>query len=175
MSLTVYSIDPGTETGIAVYDVLALRYLEIRTTTISAAMFDLRDRVAAAAAPDLVLFEDSRKMRRTRDRTSDPRRAGYGSIKRDCVIWEECLEALAIPYVASAPMHGLLKLSAETFAATTGWTGRTSNHARDAAMRAWTLNPPMVRAMIQEWRTRHLATLHAPKRKRAPLANRRAP
>ncbi len=39
-----------------------------------------------------------------------------------------------IKYVAQPPRAGATKWTADTFRRITGYTGRTSNHARDAAL-----------------------------------------
>jgi hypothetical protein len=62
---------------------------------------------------------------------------GAGSVKRDCGIWAELLGTLKIPYKAVSPQSKGRKLDAAQFAKLTGWTGRTNEHARDAAMLVW--------------------------------------
>ena len=62
---------------------------------------------------------------------------GAGSIKRDCEIWEEFAALYGIPIQFIPPRKGLTKWDAETFNKMTGWKGRTSNHARDAALLVW--------------------------------------
>ena len=59
---------------------------------------------------------------------------GAGSVKRDSAIWREFCSFWGIPYVAVAPRAGMTKWDAKYFAKVTGWTGRTSEHARDAAL-----------------------------------------
>ena len=59
---------------------------------------------------------------------------GAGSVKRDCQIWEDFLRAHGIKYEMVAPHQGATKWTADTFARITGYTGRTSNHGRDAAV-----------------------------------------
>lgn len=173
--MIVVSLDPGTQTGWAVWHVLERRFVEIRTMTITGAMLHLRDDfVGQDRTPDLVLFEDSRKMFRRRDHTSRARLKGAGSIGRDCAIWQEYLDGLGIPYSATAPQIGNTKLSAATFASITGWTGRTSEHARDAAMRAFNLNAAMVRAEAAAWRSRWLEARTRPNQRLQDAARGRA-
>ena len=59
---------------------------------------------------------------------------GAGSVRRDCEIWEEFCNHYKIPFDAVPPRKGLTKWDADTFAKVTGYKGRTSNHARDAAL-----------------------------------------
>lgn len=59
---------------------------------------------------------------------------GVGSVKRDCKIWEEFCEHHGFEYELVAPKHNKTKLDAESFKKLTGWTDRTNEHGRDAAM-----------------------------------------
>lgn len=59
---------------------------------------------------------------------------GAGSIKRDCKIWEDFLRDKGIPFKLIAPKNNTTKLSAPAFKSITGYTGRTCEHSRDAAM-----------------------------------------
>jgi hypothetical protein len=152
----VWSVDPGTNTGLAVWNCLRRDFDSIRTTSLVRALFELRDLVSDGKAPDLLLFEDARKMRIGGGRTFGKmnRLQGVGSVKRDSSLWQEACEMLAVPWCASPPIIGATKMKAEPFRQLTGWQGKTSEHARDAAVRAMNLNTTMVRAMIQEWRQR---------------------
>jgi hypothetical protein len=157
--MLVWSIDPGADTGLAVWNVLRRDFDSIRTTSALQAIFELRDLSAAGRAPALVLFEDARKMRIGGGRTFGQRARlqGVGSVKRDSKLWEEACELLGVPWCASPPIIGATKMKAEPFRQLTGWQGKTSSHARDAAIRAMNLNSAMVGAMIQEWRQRQVA------------------
>ena len=128
-------IDPGTHTGVAIWDTKERRFLSLETLPIHQALIKVmmwRDRVGH----DLqVVFEDARQ--RTwfgRDRNTNAKLQGAGSIKRDCSIWEDFCRDYEIPYYAVPPMKGGTKLSESYFKTISGWKGRTSNHARDAAM-----------------------------------------
>jgi hypothetical protein len=59
---------------------------------------------------------------------------GAGSVKRDCAIWEDFCRDLGIDYIPVPPQAGLTKWPADYFNKVTGWKGRTSDHARDAAL-----------------------------------------
>jgi hypothetical protein len=86
---------------------------------------------------ELVVFEDAR-LRKWYGKADRERLQGAGSIKRDCTIWSEFLADLAgVRVLAVPPQAGATKWSAERFAKVTGWTSRTSEHARDAAMLLW--------------------------------------
>ena len=128
-------IDPGTHTGMAVWDTKERRFLSLETLPIHQALIKVmmwRDRIGH----DLqVVFEDARQ--RTwfgRDKNTNAKLQGAGSIKRDCSIWEDFCKDYQIPFLAVPPMKGGTKLSKAYFKTISGWKGRTSNHARDAAM-----------------------------------------
>lgn len=124
-------IDVGTHTGVAVWDKYEKRFVEVVTTTILKAMdivkkYEISDSIQ-------VCLEDARK--RTWFGNSGPERLqGAGSVKRDCVIWEEFLNDRKIPYMLIAPKNNSTKMSAESFKRITSYSGRTNEHTRDAAM-----------------------------------------
>ncbi|MBR6775189.1 MAG: hypothetical protein IKM23_05680 [Bacteroidales bacterium] len=124
-------IDAGTNTGVAVWDKSEKRFVEIQTTSILKAM----EIVKKYEKIDIVQvrLEDARKRKWFGD--SGPERLqGAGSVKRDCVIWEEFLNDRKIPYMLIAPKNNNTKLSSESFKKITGYSGRTNEHTRDAAM-----------------------------------------
>lgn len=128
-------IDPGTHTGVAVWDTNERRFLSLETLPIHQALIKVmmwRDRVGH----DLqVVFEDARQ--RTwfgKDKNTNAKLQGAGSIKRDCSIWEDFLTDYEIPFRAVPPQKGFTKWTEEYFKMVTGWKGKTSNHSRDAAV-----------------------------------------
>ena len=132
-------IDPGKHTGVAMYD--GVQLVEVATVPIHRALQMVASFVEVAQAngiPVRVVFEDARKRRwLPREKNVSEYRGrlmGAGSVERDCTIWEDFLKDLGVDYVAQAPRAGMTKLSVEAFARLSGWKGRTSNHARDAAM-----------------------------------------
>lgn len=129
-------IDPGVNTGLAVWDPQKRRFLEIRTLPIVRAL-ELCEEYRMSYALNMV-FEDARRRQwLPRERNLSEYRGklmGAGSVKRDCDIWEEYCTEHSIPFQAVPPRAGLTKWDADTFKKVTGWTGRTSNHARDAAL-----------------------------------------
>ena len=124
-------IDPGVNTGFAVWDSGRKKIVELTTCTIVTAM----DRVKEIAKdnPVTLVIEDARK-RTWYGCNSEAKKQGAGSVKRDCMVWEEFVTINDIPSQFLQPMRGGTKLSQEYFKFVTGWKGRTSNHARDAAM-----------------------------------------
>lgn len=129
-------IDPGTHTGVAVWDTREGKFLSLETLLIHRAMtFILK---WSLKAEDIgqeiqVVFEDARQ-RKWYGNESNAKRQGAGSVKRDCSIWEDFCRDYQIPFVAVPPMKGGTKVSESYFKTISGWKGRTSNHARDAAM-----------------------------------------
>jgi hypothetical protein len=129
----IIGIDTGTKTGVAVWHKTERRFLHVVTMPIHRAM-ELVLQYQVDHAEDLfVRFEDARLRKWLKDKSADAIQ-GAGSIKRDCTIWEDFLKDKGIHFASIAPRGGLTKLPPETFARMTGWTERTSNHARDAAM-----------------------------------------
>lgn len=133
-------IDPGVYTGLAIWDATQRNFRALHTCSIVTAMECIialwRDGEELQ-----IVFEDARKRQwLPREKNLSEYRGklmGAGSVKRDCDIWEDFCENYDIPYKALPPRKGLTKWDAETFKRVTGWTGRTSNHARDAALLVW--------------------------------------
>ena len=129
-------IDPGTHTGMAVWDSGEGRFLSLETLPIHRAMnsvlyWNMRERNDIQ-----VVFEDAR-LRKWYGRTeSEVRRKiqGAGSVKRDCAIWEDYLKDYGIPFLTVKPGRVATKVTPSWFKTLTGWEGRTSEHSRDAAM-----------------------------------------
>ena len=136
MSRLFIGIDPGVNTGFAIWDATSKRFLKVKTCSIVEAMADIKMLDHAQIVG--LYFEDAKQ------RQYLPREAsvseyrgklmGAGSVKRDSAIWREFCSFWGLPYVAVAPRKGMTKWDAKYFAKVTGWTGRTSEHARDAAI-----------------------------------------
>ena len=129
-------IDPGVNTGFAVWDAATSDFRVVCTYGIVEALHEALD--WAENWNTTLVVEDARKRQwLPREKNLSEYRGklmGAGSIKRDCEIWEEFAALYGIPIQFIPPRKGLTKWDAETFNKMTGWTGRTSNHARDAAM-----------------------------------------
>lgn len=134
-------IDPGTNTGLAIWDSTRKQFERVHTFGIVTAMVEIVEyvRYHGLDREDVeIVFEDARKRKwipREKNLSQFKGRAmGAGSVKRDCAIWEEFCEQYGFRCTAVPPRKGATKWTPETFAAVTGWKGRTSNHARDAAV-----------------------------------------
>lgn len=130
-------LDPGVNTGFAVWDRAKRRLTVVESLKLHEAMEHVR-LMHVGGSLHSVTFEDARKREWFGARMSpEMERAklqGVGSVKRDCAIWEDYLRALGVPYVAQAPGVGLTKWNADTFVRITKWAGRTNSHGRDAAL-----------------------------------------
>ena len=125
-------IDPGTHTGYAAWDMERNQLSAVSTLKIHKAMAFVLE-VHYSGLLHSVTFEDAR-LRRWLGNKGREALQGAGSIKRDCAIWADFLGDHGITYRAVAPQAGATKWGAEQFAKAFGWTGRTSEHARDAAL-----------------------------------------
>lgn len=123
-------IDPGTKTGVAVWDRSDKGFINIDTMTITKA-FDFVKSLKSSIL--VVRIEDARK-RTWFGNSGKERLKGAGSVERDCSIWEQFCKEQSINYELVHPKNNNTKLSADSFSALTKWTGRTSEHSRDAAM-----------------------------------------
>lgn len=144
-------IDPGDHTGIAVWDSVARAFRLVATLPLHRAMDTVKTWTVASeyelyrrGVPVHIVFEDARQ--RTwfeRERSASEYRGrlmGAGAAKRDAKIWEEYLSDKQAgvygrcTFEAHKPQKGGTKWPAEQFARVTGYEGRTSEHARDAAL-----------------------------------------
>lgn len=130
-------IDPGKNTGFAMWDTETQTFESVETLPIHAALISVLE-LANRTADVKVYFEDARKRKwLPKDATSSEYRGhlmGAGSVKRDSAIWQDALTDWGIPFEMVPPRAGTTKWNADTFARITGYKGRTSNHARDAAL-----------------------------------------
>ena len=130
-------IDPGKNTGLAIWDTADQEFIRVETVPIHKALFLVYD--MRLVRPSIrVYFEDARQRKwLPKDATSSEYRGhlmGAGSVKRDSVIWQDALTDWGIPFEMVPPRAGATKWDADTFRNVTGYKGRTSNHARDAAL-----------------------------------------
>lgn len=130
-------IDPGTHTGVAIWDNKQQEFVELATIPIHQALLKVKNYYNdnKGLSDICVVFEDARQ--RTwfgKDKNTNAKLQGAGSIKRDCSIWEDFLTDYEIPFRAVPPKKGCTKWTKEYFKMVTGWKGKTSNHSRDAAV-----------------------------------------
>ncbi|MBL4865283.1 MAG: hypothetical protein JKY67_02780 [Pseudomonadales bacterium] len=122
-------IDPGTNTGLAVWGQGEL--LLVKSGTAVEVESYILDRLKTHGVK--LRIEDARK-RTWFGKAGRERLKGVGSVNRDCSRWQEFLEHHEIEFSMIHPKNNRTKLSAFEFKRLTGWAGRTNDHARDAAM-----------------------------------------
>lgn len=137
MANILIGIDTGTHTGVAIWD-KPNKQLSLYTLPIHKAMILVRDMYNEHGTGLFVRFEDAR-LRTWFGNAGREQLQGAGSIKRDCTIWEDYLKDLGVRNEAVPPKKNCTKLSADQFKKITGYTNRTSEHSRDAAMLVYNL------------------------------------
>jgi hypothetical protein len=126
-------IDTGVNTGYAVWDSEAKEFIMLTTLSIHDAMFFVKDAYALYGGNLFVRVEDARK-RRWFGNIGKERLKGAGSVERDAKIWEDFLKDLKVDFEMVHPKNNRTKTSPELFKKITGYRGKCSQHARDAAM-----------------------------------------
>ncbi|MCL2289128.1 MAG: hypothetical protein FWC34_00255 [Bacteroidetes bacterium] len=125
-------VDPGINTGIAVWDCGKNKFVKIDSQTITycfeSLLFCISEGIKIA-----VIIEDARQRTWFGNKGREALQ-GAGSIKRDCKIWEDFLTENNIPFKMEKPKKNMTKINAEAFKKLTGYAERTNQHGRDAAM-----------------------------------------
>lgn len=125
-------IDPGTKTGVAVWDVQRQCFTTISSKKVYEAFEYIKSSFTDLS--ELVLRVENPNLRKWFGNSGREKLQGAGSIKRDFAIWKEFCEYHGIEMKEVAPKNIRTKVSSDYFKRLTGWEGRTSEHARDAAM-----------------------------------------
>ncbi|WP_180176725.1 hypothetical protein [Acinetobacter sp. YH01016] len=128
-------IDTGVHTGFAVaIDRGNGGELEqVESLSITQAMSQVNKCIQDWGIQNVSLYiEDARK--RTWFTGGREKSQGVGSVKRDAQIWEDWCKEQGIHFKMIHPAANATKMKAPEFKRKTGWTGRTNEHARDAAM-----------------------------------------
>jgi len=141
----VVGIDPGAETGVAVWSVEAQALLHVGSGHFFDVLALLASRVSLGGvaagsswAVGLVVVEDARRLPiyarrdglqgRRRDRVC----RDVGRVDRDVELWEVWLRSRGLPIRLAEPLRGG-KWDAATLEEVAGWTAPTNQHGRDAA------------------------------------------
>lgn len=133
-------IDPGEHTGVAVWDGQRGAFEQVASMPLHRALRFVQDtyKVWEPFTDVVVVVEDARQRRWfPKEKNMSEYRGrlmGAGAAKRDARIWEEFLEDERIPFEMHKPEAGRTKWAADYFARVTGWTARTNEHSRDAAL-----------------------------------------
>jgi len=125
-------VDPGVNTGLALWDIDAQALTEVSSTGIVDAMLRVRS-LSLTGSLHCVVFEDAR-LRTWFGTKGREALQGAGSVKRDCQVWVEWLTTLGCAYRGVSPKNKGAKLNAAQFERLTNWEGRTNEHGRDAAL-----------------------------------------
>ena len=125
-------IDPGTDTGVAVWDTREKRFLSLATMPIHRALALVYDYHLHNDTE--VVFEDARLRKWFGYGDTSAKAQGAGSVKRDCSIWEDFCKDFGIHYRLGNPGDCPTIVEKSYFEMISGWKGRTSEHSRDAAM-----------------------------------------
>lgn len=139
----IIGIDPGSNTGIAVWDAVENQFALIGTMQIHKAMAIVYEYYMHHENEGLFIrIEDARQATFSRNNQKDICKAqGAGSVKRDCSIWQDYLQDMGIEFQMTRPRKAITKMDAELFQKVTGWKDRTSSHARDAALLVFQYKP----------------------------------
>lgn len=127
-------IDPGVKTGLAVWVQDAKRFSNIFSNGIIESMIAVLLFKKENGIENIRVYIENPNLRKWYGSNASKKQQGAGSIKRDYSIWIEFLQHHDIKYEEVNPKHVLTKLDAKTFASLTGWTIKTNEHSRDAAM-----------------------------------------
>ena len=131
-------IDTGVQTGVCIWDAQQKAMRCIETGMIHQVMEEVRQFHQAWPGKVFIRFEDARQrkwiLEQKNEKAERGRREGAGSVKRDAIIWEDFLKDIGVPFEMVAPKNNKTKVPADYFKKLTGFKGRCSEHARDAAM-----------------------------------------
>lgn len=135
--MLILGIDPGSSTGLAHFLDGKLVHLE------TIAPLEI-ERTIREVMPARVVFEDSRlESRAWNARTKRDYGAALatarslGQVDAWCRLITDVCAELGVPAHGISPKDKGPKREAENFAIYTGWTHRSNQHERDAAMVAW--------------------------------------
>jgi hypothetical protein len=131
-------VDPGVNTGLAVWMPDAKAFKEIETLKIHRALLKVQQLIGLGKTLAFVV-ENPNTYIPFASQSAEvlaAKKQGAGSVKRDFSIWrdfvaQECPKALFIPQKLQG---SLKKTSSGFFATATGWRKKTDVHGRDAAM-----------------------------------------
>lgn len=127
-------IDTGTKTGFAAWSHEKKEFLRVETVAIHRAMSLVLEYVERYGRENVFIRYEDPKQRKWFGPNAEKKKIGAGYVRRDSTIWEDFLTDHEIQHAAIHPLRGLTKIKKEAFDRYTGYTGRTSEHARDAAM-----------------------------------------
>lgn len=154
--MILIGLDPGKETGFAVWDCTAFRFTGVDSRPIHRAMGEVLKLYRHEVTPVLVVWEDARlrnwgftKMDNAVEKYGAGAREGAGAAKRDATIWADFLEDHRIPNIPKKPHK--TKRGAEEFNRMAGGKFRTNEHSRDAGFLVLQINMPTAYGMLRTY------------------------
>lgn len=148
MTTTIIGIDPGQDSGLAVFENGAL----VRLMTLSPLhlieqlhLLGISRELANGIPLHGIVMEDSRKTSHSFTAIAGARgiRAqlkiarNVGMVDGQCALIEQWATIHKVPLLALSPEQKGQKLDAARFKALTGWAAPSNQHQRDAAVVAW--------------------------------------
>lgn len=132
---TVIGIDPGTNTGYAVWNVQRGAFDEVECMKVHKVLTELYELWNNNPTSEyLIRIENPNTWKPFGGKRNNAILQGAGSIKRDYAILTDALTDWGIPFEGVSLHAAPKKLTAEAFRKLTGWQERTNQHGRDAAM-----------------------------------------
>lgn len=128
-------IDTGVNTGfaVAIDSGNGGDLQEVQCLSITQAMANINELVIEHGKERIKLYIEDARLR-TWFTGGREKAQGVGSVKRDAQIWEDWCREQGLNYLMIHPKANATKTKADVFKKRTGWSGRTNEHARDAAM-----------------------------------------
>ena len=123
----IIGVDPGVETGFAVYCISNMKLLKV----CSMSQLEAFDEVMLwkERGKIRVIVEDARLISGIA-----VRKVGAGSVRRSCQLWQDFLLKNGLDFSLERPKRHLTKLDADAFKRYTGWSESSNSHGRDAGM-----------------------------------------
>lgn len=126
-------IDPGTHTGVAVWNNATKELMSVETMKIHEAI-EMLMVLRGKAQFDVVIEDPNTWVPFKSNADARVKAQGAGSVKRDFAIWRDFCNDYQIPMRKVRLQGTLKKMEAKYFHKLTGYVGKTSQHGRDAAM-----------------------------------------
>lgn len=159
--MKILGIDPGTNTGVALWDAELQRFDIVTTLPVHLAL----DLVGQYLPAIPVIFEDARQ-RTWFGNTGREVLQGAGAAKRDARIWEDFLEDKGAVYIARKPSSGSTGWNDEKFRRLTHWGTRTTEHSRDAGVLVFGFKDHEIASVRRSWeQMRANKAAHTPARR----------
>lgn len=147
--IAVIGVDPGVTTGIAIRQWRNDGDCDLHLATVSILdAFDIvlgwssvtANRIGVIVEDARMGYKDPRKMGRVELIKAQKKIQGVGSVKRDCMIWEDFLRRNEIDHVMVQPKKNRTKISSEMWSKIWNLEMRTNEHNRDASMLIFGIN-----------------------------------